>query len=176
MLIRQSSAKHGNILPRAWNVLAAMPDQFTFHLDHGRRHPKSAYGNSPRDISSQWLKCSTNWRSSTQSIFGNSRTDAFRQCCASTEGFCFFEILLLSAGSPPLGSSDFEIGIDLRTRVRMRDADSFLRWSSYRWEYGWPSAKFKVSGDGVEQGCAYRSPLIGDHVISRDWQVLISAE
>lgn len=56
MLIRRTLAKHGNILPRAWNALAAIPDHFTYHLDHGKRHPKSAYGNSLRDVSSQWLK------------------------------------------------------------------------------------------------------------------------
>lgn len=56
MLIRRTFEKDGNLLPRAWNALAAIPDDFLYHVAHEKRHPKSAYGTSLRLISEQWLK------------------------------------------------------------------------------------------------------------------------
>lgn len=56
MLIRRSHDRDGNLLPRAWNVLAAITDEHSHHLAHGKRHPKSAYLTSLRAIAEQWLK------------------------------------------------------------------------------------------------------------------------
>lgn len=56
MLIRRSQERHGNIFPAAFNALAAIPDQLTFHTDHQRRHPKSAYATSLRLIAEQWVR------------------------------------------------------------------------------------------------------------------------
>lgn len=56
MLILRTIAKDGNLAPRGWNALTAIPDEFLFHPDHGYRHPTSAYGTSLRAISEQWLK------------------------------------------------------------------------------------------------------------------------
>lgn len=56
MLIRRSYERNGNLLPGAWNVLAAIPDEHTRHLAHGKRHPKSTYLTSLRAIAEQWLK------------------------------------------------------------------------------------------------------------------------
>lgn len=58
----------------------------------------------------------------------------------------------------------------------LRDADCCPRWISCRRDDGRPSAKLKPSGGGVEQGCACRSPLIGDRVIARDWKALTGAK
>lgn len=56
MLIRRAIANSGNLAPRAWNVLSAIPDDLSFHGQHGKRHPKSAYGLSLRAIADQWIK------------------------------------------------------------------------------------------------------------------------
>lgn len=56
MLIRRSLDKDGNLLPAAWNSIAAIPDSYLHHLAHGKRHPKSAYLTSLRLITEQWLK------------------------------------------------------------------------------------------------------------------------
>lgn len=56
MLIHRSQERDGNILPRASNTLAAIPDEYTYHLDHGKRHPLSAYIISLRTITAQWLQ------------------------------------------------------------------------------------------------------------------------
>lgn len=56
MLIRRTLEKDGNLLPRAWNAIAAIPDDFLYHTAHEKRHPRSAYSTSLRLISEQWLK------------------------------------------------------------------------------------------------------------------------
>ena len=56
MLIRRSQARHGSIFPAAFNALAAIPDALSFHADHQRRHPKSAYATSLRLIAEQWVR------------------------------------------------------------------------------------------------------------------------
>lgn len=56
MLIRRSHDLDGNLLPRAWNILASISDEHSYHLAHGKRHPKSAYLTSLRAIAEQWLK------------------------------------------------------------------------------------------------------------------------
>lgn len=56
MRIRRILETHGNLLPRAWNVLACVPEDFWCHVAHGKRHPMSAYNTSLRLISEQWLK------------------------------------------------------------------------------------------------------------------------
>jgi hypothetical protein len=56
MLIKRSQDRHGNVFPAALNALAAIPEAFSFHADHQRRQPKSAYATSLRLISEQWVK------------------------------------------------------------------------------------------------------------------------
>ena len=56
MRIRRTLEKDGNLLPRTWNVLAGVPEEFWHHAAHGKRHPKSVYSTSLRLISEQWLK------------------------------------------------------------------------------------------------------------------------
>lgn len=55
MLIRRSLERDGNTLPRAWNALAVIPDEYSYHLHHGKRHPVSTYSISLRSITAQWL-------------------------------------------------------------------------------------------------------------------------
>lgn len=56
MIIRRTLEIDGNLLPRAWNALSAIPDEFLYHAAHEKRHPISAYSTSLRLISEQWLK------------------------------------------------------------------------------------------------------------------------
>ena len=77
-----------------------------------------------------------------------------------------------------------DLDLDVRTRPEADDRPepqfllspyhpAFIAGISYGRDDGLLSTKLKLSGDGIEQGCACRSPLIGDHVIACDWQPLI---
>lgn len=54
MLITRTFKANGNLLPRANNVISSIPDEYLFHLQHGKLHPSSAYRRSLRAISEQF--------------------------------------------------------------------------------------------------------------------------
>ena len=56
MLIVRSQHRHGNLLPAAYNAISSVPKELCRHQEHGKRHPKSAYGTSLRLLSEQWIK------------------------------------------------------------------------------------------------------------------------
>lgn len=56
MLIVRRESDAGNLLPTAYNVIAALPERLLFHSQHDLRHPESAYSTSLRLISLQWMK------------------------------------------------------------------------------------------------------------------------
>lgn len=56
MIITRNQPEHGNLLPSAFNTIAALPEAELHHEDHGIRHPASSYSTSLRLIALQWLK------------------------------------------------------------------------------------------------------------------------
>jgi hypothetical protein len=140
MLIRRTIAKDGNLAPSGWNALAAIPDNFSFHADHGKRHPKSAYGTSLRAIADQWLKAldrldqlhsEHNWKG-TETCFPDildeyrellyRLNEHFDACCSALRSLC-----PASAAKPVTFDSQFLTQAKLAGWKQFRDATKSYR-------------------------------------------------
>ncbi len=78
MQIRRSVSMHGNLLPAAYNTVRAIPPDLLFHVEHGMRHPMSAYGTSLRHISAQWVKFSVELDHLRNEYFCGNRDNHFK--------------------------------------------------------------------------------------------------
>lgn len=54
MRISRVTSRHGNVLPEALGVIAALPDSVLHHVTHGRRHPASLYARSLAQVAQAW--------------------------------------------------------------------------------------------------------------------------
>ncbi len=55
MEIKRSIEKNGNLAPAAWDMISAISDEFSYHTQHGKRHPKTIYKKSIESITSKWI-------------------------------------------------------------------------------------------------------------------------
>ena len=89
MLIRRSLEANGNIYPAAFNVLAAIPEGFTYHAQHHKRHPSSAYGNSLRMLSDQWASVFVELGRLNDEYLASGKTDGIKPVLDAYSGLLF---------------------------------------------------------------------------------------